>query len=448
MLDQSTASALSAALVERALRAGADACDATCSGSMSEGVTIRLGELEDVERSESEEASLRVFVGQRSASISSTDLSDAALDDLATHAVAMARAAPEDRYAGLAPVELLTSPPFEDFDLFDETDVTPEDLRQSAEDVEESALAIAGVTNSEGASASRSEGIFALATSHGFQASRRGRHFGLSVSVIAGEGADKERDYAYRQTRHVEDLPSAAELGALAGERAVAKLGSGRMKGGRIPVILDPRVGSGLLSYLVSAINGAAIARRSSFLLGKLDEQVFAPGIRIVDDPHRQRGLRSRAFDAEGLPTARSNLVEDGRLTGWLMASAAARQLGLAPTGHASRSGSGSPSASASNVHLEPGSATPEELMADVAHGLYVTSLIGHGVNPVTGDYSQGAVGFRIENGERAGPVSELTVAGNLLDMFAALVPANDLEFKNSVNVPTIRMDCLTVAGQ
>ena len=448
MLDESLAEERTAALVKRAMRAGADACDATYSRSLSEGVRVRLGELEDVERSDSEEASLRVFVGQRSASISSTDLSDAALDDLAAHAVAMARAAPQDPYAGLAPEEMLAQGPFADLDLLDPTEISPEELRAQALAVETAALAVPGVSNSEGGSATRSSSVFALATSHGFHAARSGNSFGISASVIAGDGAGKQRDYAFRQMRHLGDLPTPEEIGRLAGERAVAKLDPGRLKSGRMPVVLDPRVANGLLSYLVGAINGASIARRSSFLLDKLDDQIFGPSIRIVDDPHRPRGLRSRTFDGEGLPTAPRNLVEAGRLTGWLMDSASARQLGLSPTGHAARSGSGSPSATASNVHLEPGEASPQDLMADIASGVYITTLFGGGVNGVTGDYSQGASGFRIENGERAGPVEELTVAGNLLDMFAALIPANDLEFRNAMNAPTVRIDGMTVAGE
>jgi PmbA protein len=434
-------------LAERARRAGADAADAVYGASASEGIQVRLGKLEDVERSESEHIALRVFVGRRSASIGSSDLSAAALDELAARAIDMARAAPEDAYAGLAPEDLLAKAQGPDLDLIDTYEPSPETLRAIALEAEDAARAIAGVTNSDGGSASAGSGVFALATSHGFSGAYGSTSHSISASVVGGEGADKQRDNAWRSAHHHTDLPSPAEIGRLAGERTVAKLNPGKLRSGTMPVVFDPRVSASLVGHLLGAISGNAIARRSSFLLDKLGEPIFAPGITIADDPHVRRGLRSRPFDGEGLPTWSRNLVEDGRVTGWLLDSASARQLNLAPTGHAARSGGGAPGVSTGNVHLAAGTLSPVELMADIADGVYVTELIGQGVNGVTGDYSRGAAGFRIVNGELAGPVAEFTVAGNLLAMFARLVPANDLEWYRAINVPTLRVDGMTIAG-
>ncbi|MEP7222532.1 MAG: TldD/PmbA family protein [Novosphingobium sp.] len=446
MLDTTTAQDRAAALVERACKAGADAADVFYSGDSSESIQVRLGQLEDVERSESEHISLRVFVGHSSASIGSSDLGDAALDELASRAVAMARLAPEDRFSGLAPDELLMCGPSPDLDLVDPIEPSPAQLRELAAAAEDAARAVAGVTNSEGAGASSGRGVFALATSHGFARAYASTSHGLSASVIAGEGAGMQRDYAWRSARHAVDLPSAQEIGEQAGQRTVARLSPGRVAGGAMPVVFDPRVGGTLISSLLAAMSGAAIARGASFLLGKENAALFDSAVTVIDDPLLLRGQRSRPFDGEGLPTAPRTLVEGGRLTGWLMDSAAARQLGGVPTGHASRGG-GAPVIGSGNVHVAPGSLTPADLMADIAEGIYVTELIGMGVNGVTGDYSRGAAGFRIVSGEIAGPVAEFTIAGNLLDMYAALTPANDLEWYRAINVPTMRVDGMMIAG-
>ena len=252
-----------------------------------------------------------------------------------------------------------------------------------------------------------------------------------------------QRDYAWRQARHGKDLPTPAEIGELAGTRAVARLNPGRLKSGPVPVVFDPRVGGTLVGHLLGAISGPSIARRASFLLDRLEQELFDSAIVIAEEPHRPRGLRSRPFDGEGLPTVARNLVEGGRVTGWLMDSASARQLGQQPTGHASRGGG----VAVGNVHLAAGSATPAALMADIADGVYITELIGQGVNGVTGDYSRGASGYRIVDGQFAGPVAEFTIAGNLIEMFAALTPANDLEWYRAINVPTLRVDGMMVAG-
>lgn len=446
MLDPAQTLERAAALVERALRAGADAADAAYTGNSSETIQVRLERLEDVERSEGEHITLRVFCGARSASIGSSDLGDAALAELAQRAVDMARAAPEDRFAGLAPAERLASGPWPELDLVDPASVTPEHLRDLAREAEDAARAIAGITNSEGAAASASRSVSALATSHGFGAVHAGTSHTISATVLAGEGGDKQRDHAWRQTRHAADLLSPGEIGTLAGERAVARLKPARLKSGQMPVVFDPRVGGSLLGHLVSAMSGPSIARRSSFLLDRLDDTLFDPAVVIEEDPLRRRGLRSRPFDGEGLATAPRRLVEQGKLTGWLMESASARQLGLAPTGHASRGG-GAPGVTVGNLVLAAGSQSRADLIADIVHGVLVTELIGQGVNTVTGDYSRGASGFLIENGEIAGPAAEFTVAGNLIDMFARMCVADDLEIYRGIDTPSIRIDAMSVAG-
>lgn len=447
MLTPQQAQDRAAALIDLARRAGAEAADAVYSGGSSESVSVRLGDLEDVDRSESEHLDLRVFVGRCSASIGSSDLSDEALRELAERAVAMARATPEDQFAGLAPEDRLARGPFGDLDIADASHFTPQQLRERALVAEDAARAVPGVTNSEGGHASLARRVFALVTSHGFAGAYQGTMHGLSATVVAGEGSGMQRDYAWRTARHAADLPDPAEIGLQAGERTVKRLAPGRLKSGPMPVVFDSRVGGSLVGHLVGAMSGSAIARRSSFLLDKAGARLFPAGIEIVDDPLRARGLSSRPFDGEGLPTARCTLVADGMLGGWLMDSASARQLGLSPTGHAVRGHGGAPGVGTTNLHLAAGQVSPEELMADIADGVYVTELIGHGVNGVTGDYSRGASGYRIVGGQLAGPVAEFTVAGNLIDMFAQLSVASDLEWYRSVNVPTIRVDGMTVAG-
>jgi len=447
MLTISDAEARAAALIERAVRAGADAADAIYIGESSTGLQVRLGALEDVERSEGEEIGLRLFIGRRSASVSSSDLSDEAMAALTERAAAMAREAPEDAYAGLAPEELLMKGAGPDVEGDDGRDPPPTELKEQALAMEAAARAVEGVTNSEGAGVSAGRSVIALATSHGFCRGYASSGYSAGVSVIAGAGADMQRDHASHHVRHYPDLDDAEALGRLAGERAVARLGPARLPSGPMPVVFDPRVGATLIGHLIAAMAGAAIARKTSFLLGREGKAVFGPGITIRDDPHRRRGLRSKPFDGEGLPTRPRDLVADGLLTGWLLDSASARQLGLEPTGHATRGTGGAPGANASNVHMEPGTVSKAELIADIGRGVFVTELIGQGVNSVTGDYSRGASGFIIENGEIGPPVAEITIAGNLVDMFRALVPADDLEHRRAVNVPTLRIEGMIVAG-
>ena len=446
MIDKNGALARCQELVALACKQGADAADAAMRGESSESISVRLGELEDVSRSESEGIGLRVFVGQRSATIQTSDFSDVSFAVLVERAIEMARRAPEDRYAGLAPKELLFRGQTPHLDLADPIEPTPVQLREWAEATEDAARAVAGVTNSNGGGAGSSRSVGALATSHGVAKAIEATGFSLSASVIAGEGSTMQTDHAWRSARHAADLPDPSEIGREAGERAVKRVSPGSLSG-QMPVVFDPRVGSGILGHLLGAMNGGAVARKASFLIGHEDEALFDSAISVIEDPLRVRGLSSRAVDGEGLATQRRALVENGRIFGWTTNAAAARQLGVAMTGHASRGVGGAPGISSSNVHLEPGDCTPEALMADIADGLYVTDLFGQGVNLVTGDYSRGASGFRIVNGELAGPVAEITIASNLLQMFRALTPANDLEFIRGVNVPTLRIDGMTVAG-
>jgi PmbA protein len=447
MLSVKEAEARAAALVEAAVKAGADAADVLYFGDAATNVQVRLGALEDVTRSEGEEIGLRVFVGSRSASVSSSDLSEDALFALVERATAMARQAPEDPYAGLAPGERLLRGDAPAIDSDDSADPSPADLKERAMAVEDAARAVSGVTNSEGGGMSAGRTVIALATSAGFARGYSTSGYGIWASVLAGTGSDMQRDHASHSARHYADLDSPDAVGRLAGERTVKRLNPGRLASGTMPIVFDPRVGGGLIGSLIGAMNGPAIARRHSFLIGREDEALFAEDIVIVDDPHRPRGLKSKPFDGEGVATAARRLVDGGRVTGWLMTAASARQLGLDVTGHAVRGVGGPPGAGATNVHLEPGALGPAELMAGIKRGLYVTDLIGHGVNAVTGDYSVGASGFLIENGEIATPVAEITIAGNLIDMYRSLTAANDLEHRRTINVPTLRIEGMTVAG-
>jgi PmbA protein len=447
MLKPSQAQDRADALISQAKKAGADAADAIYVCDASTQVQMRLGNLEDVERSEGEEIGLRVFVGKRSATVSSSDMDPEILSSLVGRAIDMAKEAPEDQYAGLAPEELLLKSDPHPIEGDDGQNPDPELLRGLALKAEDAARSVKGVTNSEGGGANAGRTIVALATSHGFSGAYSTSGYSISASVIAGQGDGMERDYAYDSARFLEDLQSPDTIGREAGERAVSRLNPVQFQSGAMPVVYDPRVGNSLLGHFVGAISGAAIARKTSFLLDALDTEVFDSAISIIDCPHRKRGLRSKAFDGEGLPTAKTKLIDQGRLTQWIMESASARQLGLQPTGHASRGVGGAPGVSVTNLHMGNGSVSKADLIRDIKHGVYITELIGMGVNQVTGDYSRGASGFLITDGEIGPPVSEITIAGNLKDMFKSLVAADDLEYRYSINVPTLRADSMTVAG-
>ncbi|HVF36589.1 MAG TPA: metallopeptidase TldD-related protein [Sphingomicrobium sp.] len=447
MLSPDAARDKTCAIVELARKLGADAADAVYVGDRSQSVGVRLGSLEDVHRSEGEEMGLRVFRGQRSATISSSDLSQEALVTAVEQALAMAAEAPEDRFAGLAPEDMLFKGEAADLDLDDGDDPDPAVLRGRALTAEDAARSVQGVTNSNGANASASASTFAIATSHGFAGATRATGYSCSASVVAGEGPEMQRDYAWHSSRHLADLEAADEIGRRAATRAVSRLRPVSIKPGVMAVLFDPRVATTLLGHFVAAISGSAIARKASFLLDALDTQVFARGITIDDDPLRMRGLRSRAFDGEGLPVVASELVSDGVLTGWLADSAAARQLGIRPTGHAIRGVSGAPGAGPSNLTIAAGSRSREEMIAGIRHGILVTELIGQGVNGVTGDYSRGAAGFLITDGAIGPAVAEITIASNLKQMFATLEPATDLVIRRGIDSPTLLVPEMTVAS-
>jgi PmbA protein len=447
LLDQTALTTLAERLVDAARRAGADAADAVAVRSVSLSVEVRDGHVEDSERAEGDDVGLRVLVGHRQAVVSTNDVRGDGADTLAERAVAMARAAPEDPYAGLADrTELARDVP--DLDLLDPDMPSVGRLEELALAAEAAGLAVPGVAKSGGASASAGIGGMVLVTSDGFRGAYLGSRHSVSMMAIAGEGLGMERDYDFSSALHAADLDQAEAVGRKAGERTVKRVNPRKVATRKVPVVFDPRVAGGLIGHLAGAINGSAIARKTSFLKDKLGEQLFASGIHIIDDPLRRRGLRSRPFDAEGVTGRRRAIVEDGRLTTWLLDSATGRELGLKTTGHAQRGVSSSPSPGATNLHLEPGTATPEQLIADIDEGFYVADLIGVGVNLITGDYSRGAAGFWIENGKIAYPVSEVTIAGHLTDMFRTLVPANDLEFRYGTNAPTVRVEGLTVAGR
>lgn len=437
---------LLADLMKWAKAAGADAADALYVNGEAISVAQRMGKREKLESSEGRDLGLRVFVGQRQAFVSSTDFAPAALRALAGRAVDMARAVPEDPVCGIAPEELLAGS-WPDLDLHDKKRPSAKALLAMAAEAEDAARAVKGVTNSEGAEASWGRTSVMLAASNGFSGGYRRSGYSLSCAVLGGEGTGMERDYEWSSAVHLEDLMAARTVGRNAGKFVVRRLNPRKAKSARVPVVYDRRVSGGLIGHLAGAINGRAVARGTSFLKDKMGEKIFADGIRILDNPHRKRGLGSRPFDAEGLPTKRYAVIDDGRLTTWLLDLAAARQLKLKPTGHAARGTSGPPSPTTSNFYLEKGKLSFDELLGDIKSGLYITDLIGFGVNGVTGDYSRGASGFWIENGKLAWPVSGITVAGNLKDMFLNMTPASDLQFKSSTNAPTVRIEGLTVAG-
>ncbi len=437
---------IAALAVESARKHGADAADAVIVEGSSLSAGCRMGKMEDIESSEVRDLGLRVFVGKAQANVSTTDFSIDPLGELAERAVAMAKASPEDPYCGLAdPALHATQLP--ELDLFDDTSVPTEDLQHLALQAENAALETSGISNSLGAGATTGMAGIALVTSDGFSGAYRSSGFSLSCAVVAGEGTGMERDYDYSRVLHFSDLEDAVAIGASAAERTLKRLNPRKVPSQTATVVFDPRVSGGLLSHFSSAISGAAIARGTSFLKDHLNREVFGKPVSIVDDPHRPRGLRSKPFDGEGVANAHRVLVEDGVLQTWLMDSRSARQLGLASTGHASRGTTAPPSPSATNLFMEPGDVTREELIGGIANGFYVTDMIGMGVNAVTGDYSRGAAGFWIENGALTYAVSEVTIAGNLIDMFARITPANDLEFRYGTNAPTLAVEGMTIAG-
>ena len=434
-------------LIAKARRAGADAADAVFVAGASISHARRLGKLEKLERAEGQDLGLRVFVGQRQAIVSSSDRSPTAVAELVARAVAMARVAPPDPFAGLAdPAEIARELP--DLDLLDPVEPDAETLVERARAAEDAALAVPGITNSEGAEAGWGRTRVAIAASNGFAATYARSSHSVSASVIAGEGTTMQRDYDYSSVLHAADLEDPARIGKRAAERTLARMNPRKIETCKVPVVFDPRVSASFVGHLASAINGAAVARGTSFLKDAMGKRILPRGTTIVDDPFRRRGLASKPVDGEGIAPQRREIVADGVLTTWFLDLRTARQLKLRSTGHAARGTASPPGPAPTNLHLAPGSLSREDLIRSVGRGLYVDEFIGMGVNGVTGDYSRGCSGFWIESGELAFPVSEITVAGNLKDMFLALTPASDLTFKYGTNAPTLRIDGLTIAGR
>ena len=432
-------------LVARARRAGADAADAVLVAATSLSVERRLGETEHLERAEGRDVGLRVFVGRRSAMVSSTAVDPGGFAQLAERAVAMAKVVPEDPYASLA--DATTTATADGLELDDAAEPDTASLTARAAAAEDAAMAVAGITNSEGASAGFGRAEIVLVTSAGFAGRYVRTSHSVSATALAGAGTGMQRDYDYASAVHLDDLEDAIGIGRRAGERAVSRLNPTRPKTGRYTVVFDPRVASSLLGHLSGAINGASVARGTSFLKDKLNTRILAAGVNVIDDPTRKRGQRSRPFDGEGVATTRQAIVADGMLTTWFLDTRSARQLGMTTKGHAQRGTSSPPSPGPSNLYMEAGTLSPEAIRADIKEGIYVTELMGMGVNGLTGDYSRGAAGFMIRDGRIAEPVAEITIASTLPEMFMQLTPADDLRFRRGTDAPTIRIEGMMIAG-
>jgi PmbA protein len=433
-------------VLHMAQAAGADAVDLLFLREESRSVRVRHGKTESVDASEAAQLGLRLFIGKQQAMVASTDFSKSALTELVERAHSMAQLSPEDPFCGLAAAEQICQSP-KILDIYDATIPETTTLIRLTQEMEAAALAVPGITNSDEAEGGWSSTEVHLLQSNGFNGHYRRSHFGLSVAVVAGQDTAMERDYDYTSAVYQSDMLPAADVGRRAGERTVKRLGARKMPTGKYPVVFAPRVATSFIGHFTSAINGGAIARGTSFLKDQLGKRIFPTGFSIIDDPHRARGMRSRPFDAEGFATQPRQLIDNGVLTTWLLDLRSARQLGLESTGHAGRGMSSPPGAGTSNVHIAAGILSPAELMKDIKQGFYVTELIGMGVNGVTGDYSRGAAGFWIENGVIGHPVNEMTIAGNLTEMFAHTTAANDLELRLDRESPTLRIEGMTVAG-
>lgn len=431
-------------LIDLARAAGADAADAVVMRSRSSSVSVRLGKVEGTELSESDDFALRVFVGKRVASVSANPGFD--LKALAERAVAMAKVSPENKFACLAD-EANLAKSYPDLELYDATEVSTAELTDKALAAEEAAMAVNGVSNSSGAGASAGMGGLVLATSHGFSGSYMASRFGFSVSVIAGEGTGMERDYDFDSALFYNELENPADVGRRAGERVVKRINPRQVdtqKG--VTVVFDPRVSRGIAGHIAGAINGASVARKTSFLRDKMGQQVLKAGLRVTDDPLIVRGPSSRPFDGEGVKGERMVMIEDGVLQNWFLSTATGRELDLPTNGRGVRGGASVTPAS-TNFALEPGDIPPEELIRSIGTGFYVNEVIGQGVNMVTGEYSRGASGFWIDNGEIAFPVSGVTIASNLKTMFMNLTPASDIDRSFGTAAPTIAVEDMTLAG-
>ena len=443
-IDSVTLLSRASQLIDLARKAGADAADAVVVRSRSQSVSVRLGKVEGTQSSESDDFSLRVFVGNRVASVSANPGFD--LQVLAERAVAMAKVSPEDPFACLADDDKLARN-YPDLDLYDPTEVSTDELRDAALAMEEAGLAVKGVSNSSGSGASSGMGGMVLVTSRGFEGSYRGSRFGRSVSVIAGEGTGMERDYDFDSRLYFADLDTPEDIGRRAGERVIKRVNPRQVPTGKnVTVIFDPRVARGFVGHIAGAINGSSVARKSSFLRDKMGQQVLKSGLSITDDPLIVRGSASRPFDGEGVAGEYLVMIDDGVLKHWFLSTSTGREIGLPTNGRGVRGGT-TVTPSSSNLALEPGEMSPEEMIKGVKDGFYITEVIGQGVNMITGEYSRGATGFWIENGELTFPVSEVTIASNLKEMFMRATPANDIDRSFGTASPTIAIEGMTLAG-
>ncbi|CAI3923440.1 TldD/PmbA family protein [Commensalibacter papalotli (ex Botero et al. 2024)] len=434
-------------LIHQAKKAGATEADAVMLASTSVGVQVRNGQPEELERSETKTVGLRVFIDKRSATISTTDLQKDNIEKLVEQAISMAKILPEDPFSGLPePSDKPCIDP-RTLDLLDASERSTQEMLEQAKRAEAAALAVKGVTNSMGGSCGYGKTEMILANSNDFFGTYARTSHSLSACVLAGTGTDMQRDYDYHSTVHLKDLEDAEQIGRSAGEKAVAKLNPTKPKTGILPVIFDPRVANSIIGHLASALNGYAIARGTSFLKNDMGNLIFPEGITIIDQPYQVKGLASRPFDVEGLYPEELKLVDQGKIANWLLDNRTANQLGLKSNGHATRGPSSPPSPTTTNLYVMAGQQTPTELMADIKEGLYITEMIGSSVNMLTGDYSRGASGFMIRNGQIAEPIMEFTLASTLKEMFSQLHVANDLKFRYSTNSPTLRIDAMSVAG-
>jgi len=424
-------------LLDTAKKLGAESAAVMGGESTSLNVTARLGKLESVERNESKSIGLQIIDNKRKVNLSSTNFTKDALIELVESAMSMIKSIPEDEFCGLADKEMLYKGDL-DLDLVDSYIPENNHLLNNSIEAEDSALSINGVTNSEGASSSYSKNKVFLATSDGFYNYKEKTNYSSSISVIAGRGTKMERDYEYQSKVHNEDLDTPKNIGEVAANRAVSRLNPKKVKSNSVPIIFDPRVSGSLLSLFTGGISGQAVARGTSFLKDKMEETIFTKDIQIIDDPHVLRGQGSRTFDGEGVETKKIKLINNGALKSWLLSSQSARQLNLKTTGHSS---------GVSNLYMEPGNKSNTDLISSIKEGFYVTEMMGMSFNQVTGDYSRGATGFWIEKGEKTYPVSEVTIAGNIIDMYSMLTPASDLKLITGIDAPTILIEKMMVAG-
>ena len=434
-------------IIDLTLKAGASDCDVVLAKSHGKSISCRFQKIEDLDESNEKTIGIRALVDQRQAFVSSSDIETDNVDKLVTKCVEMAKLAPIDDTAVLGDSSMFEHDA-PDLDLFEKEEVNTETLIEAVKECEDAALSVKGITNSEGAGASSSKGEFFLATSNGFQGGYQSSSSSVSCSVLAGQGQDMERDYEYAVKRHINDLPSAKEIGLTAAEKTLKRLNAKKISSTKLPVVFDKRISNDLLGYLASSISGTSIARGTSFLKDSLGKQIFNKDVTIIDDPAINRGLGSKPFDGEGVKVEKRELVTNGKLNTWILNTSTAKKLGLKTTGNASRSVGSPPGVSTSNLYMTNGLKSYDDILSSINYGFYATELIGMGVNLVTGDYSMGASGMLIEKGEITHAVSEVTIASNLKEIFMNLSAANDLEFKYRTNAPTVLIESMTLAGK